>query len=170
MDRIISEGTIEVEGKRLFFDGDPHAGSAKPATVLKAAWFNSVQEEICNTITSQGITLEKNNFTQLQHAIEISAYRLQICTHLQAMVAFIKEISSEVTLPDEVTLQTNISDAVLALVKAVNHISSEPITTTKPNGPNDIDNIVKAINKLIPKINQLSSKSLNLLLLPRTGA
>ena len=71
MDRIKSEGTIEVNGKRMFFDGDPHSEPEKPATTINAPWFNGVQEEICNAITSQGISLDSDNSNQLQKAMEL---------------------------------------------------------------------------------------------------
>ena len=168
MDRINSIGTIEIDGKRMFFDGDPHAGPSKPATVLSATWFNSVQEEICNAVTSQGLSLNEGNFTQLKEALELSSYRVQICTHLKAMTDCVRNISSEVSLP-EVTLNSNIIEIVSLLIDALKHISSEVETPEKPVNPTDINSIAQAINALIPAVNNLSERNLYLLQLPLKG-
>lgn len=39
-------------------------------TVADAAWLNSVQDEICNVITSSGAALNKNSFVQLVTAVD----------------------------------------------------------------------------------------------------
>ena len=70
MDRINSEGTIEVDGKRMFYDGDPHSEHAKPATILNASWLNGLQESICHVIESQNIELSERDSTTLQTAID----------------------------------------------------------------------------------------------------
>lgn len=50
-----------------FTGGDPL--SARPATVPGPDWFNRVQEEICNVITSAGLALDGEDDTQLARAI-----------------------------------------------------------------------------------------------------
>lgn len=55
-------------GKNGFTDGDPTTGVK--ATSLNAALFDSVQEEICNVIEKNGITLDKSNNDQLFAAIQ----------------------------------------------------------------------------------------------------
>ena len=47
-----------------FTEGNPTAGVE--ATVVTDAWLNSVQEELCNLLTSNGVPLDKENNTQLQ--------------------------------------------------------------------------------------------------------
>ena len=47
-----------------FTEGNPTAGVE--ATVVTDDWLNSVQEELCNLLTSNGVTLDKENNTQLQ--------------------------------------------------------------------------------------------------------
>ena len=170
MERINTVGSIEQDGKRMFYDGDPHSEPAKPATVLNATWFNAVQEEICNAITSQGLSLNEGNFNQLKEALELSSYRVQICTHLKAMTDFVRGISSEVSLPDEVTLNSDLIKVLSMLIDALDHISSEAMIPEKPDNPTDINSIVQAINELIPELNNQSERTLNLLQLPLKGA
>lgn len=55
-------------GKNGFTDGDPATGVK--ATSLNAALFDSVQEEICNVIEKNGITLDKSKNDQLFAAIQ----------------------------------------------------------------------------------------------------
>lgn len=54
-------------GKNGFTDGNPQTGT--PATDLDSAFFDSVQEELCNTIETAGFTLDPANNTQLITAI-----------------------------------------------------------------------------------------------------
>ncbi|HGW6102671.1 TPA: hypothetical protein ACNIQM_000768 [Citrobacter werkmanii] len=54
-------------GKNGFTDGNPQTGT--PATDLDSAFFDSVQEELCNTIETAGFTLDPANNTQLLTAI-----------------------------------------------------------------------------------------------------
>lgn len=51
----------------FFIDGNPGLGIA--ATVVDADWANAVQEEICNVITSAGLTLDKTAQDQLYDAV-----------------------------------------------------------------------------------------------------
>jgi hypothetical protein len=51
-----------------FTEGNPTTGT--PATVVTADWLNAVQTEIANVITEQGITLDKEDNTQLNAAID----------------------------------------------------------------------------------------------------
>ena len=51
-----------------FVDKNPTLGVE--GTVVDAAWLNSVQDEICNVITSSGAALNKNSFVQLVNAID----------------------------------------------------------------------------------------------------
>lgn len=57
-------------GKDGFTDGDPNAVPPVPATVVNDDWFNNVQEEICNAIEEQGITLDAGDKGQLSDAIQ----------------------------------------------------------------------------------------------------
>ena len=53
------------QGSPGFFSaGNPSTGT--PATIPGEAWFNSIQEEICNAIEDAGITLDKSDNTQLR--------------------------------------------------------------------------------------------------------
>ncbi|ELY9614279.1 hypothetical protein ACEF96_004364 [Salmonella enterica] len=54
-------------GKNGFTDGNPQTGT--PATDLDSAFFDSVQEELCNTIETAGFTLNSADNTQLLTAI-----------------------------------------------------------------------------------------------------
>lgn len=69
MDRINSLGTVIVEGKRLFTDGDQEAEDPIEATTLNASWFNAVQEELCTFMESQGIALNAEDYTGLSQAV-----------------------------------------------------------------------------------------------------
>ena len=69
MDRINSDGIIEVDGKRLFTDGDPHAEEASEGTAINAQFLNGVQEEICSFIEAQGIDLDHTQRSQLTEAV-----------------------------------------------------------------------------------------------------
>jgi microcystin-dependent protein len=42
-----------------------------PPTLLSAAWFESVQEELCNVVEGAGLTLNPGNKTQLKTAIDL---------------------------------------------------------------------------------------------------
>lgn len=70
MDRINSEGTIIIDGKRMFTDGDPEAENPVEATTITAEFLNGIQEEICGFIESQEINLNNNDSTCLTQAIE----------------------------------------------------------------------------------------------------
>ncbi|MES2217679.1 MAG: hypothetical protein V4501_04630 [Pseudomonadota bacterium] len=52
-----------------FFTGDPALGI--PATVADSDWLNAVQEELCNVVTTPGLTLSKTSQNQLLQAIEL---------------------------------------------------------------------------------------------------
>lgn len=69
MDRINSQGTISINEKRLFTDGDQEAEDPVEATTLNAAWFNAVQEELCTFMESQGIPLKEGDHSALTRAI-----------------------------------------------------------------------------------------------------
>lgn len=69
MDRISSEDTIEIDGKRMFSDGDPNAEDATEGTAINAQFLNGVQEEICSFIEAQGIELDHSKKNQLCKAI-----------------------------------------------------------------------------------------------------
>ena len=49
---------------------DKNSSLGVEGTVVDAAWLNSVQNEICNVITTSGATLDKNSQNQLVTAIE----------------------------------------------------------------------------------------------------
>jgi len=91
MDRINSDGIIEVEGKRLFTDGDPHAEEASEGTAINAQFLNGVQEEICGFIESQGINLSHEQSNQLSLAVtnqffsQIEIYRSTINTIIRKL-------------------------------------------------------------------------------------
>ena len=69
MDRINTEGTKVIDGKRMFYDGDPHSEPAKPATILNASWLNGVQESICHLIESQEVQLKAGDYSTLETAV-----------------------------------------------------------------------------------------------------
>jgi hypothetical protein len=50
-----------------FTDGNP--ASNVPATIVPAEWLNSVMMELCNAVTTAGITPDKTKFNQLSSAI-----------------------------------------------------------------------------------------------------
>ncbi|CAO3451856.1 Phage tail fiber protein [Azospirillum argentinense] len=54
-------------GKHGFKDGDPLTGD--PASMLNAAWFNSVQEELCGLVEAAGLTPGVDN-TQVLRALK----------------------------------------------------------------------------------------------------
>ncbi|PNQ94959.1 hypothetical protein C1S70_31375 (plasmid) [Azospirillum argentinense] len=54
-------------GKHGFKDGDPLTGD--PASTLNAAWFNSVQEELCGLVETAGLTPGADN-TQVLRALK----------------------------------------------------------------------------------------------------
>ena len=64
MHRIDSFGATE---ENLFTEGNP--AEAIPATRVSDDWANDVQEELCNLIEGEGITLVKGTQTQLQAAV-----------------------------------------------------------------------------------------------------
>lgn len=93
MDRINSDGIIEVDGKRLFTDGDPYAEEANEGTAINAQFLNGVQEEICSFIEGQGIDLDHEQRSQLTEAVnrKLEPYKQAI----NKMIAIIKsEIDS----------------------------------------------------------------------------
>lgn len=63
MQRIDSSGSVN--GR--FSDGNPAVGQA--ATLLTAAWFNSIQEELVHVIEQMNIDLDPDDDTQLYQAI-----------------------------------------------------------------------------------------------------
>ena len=69
MDRVRSPDHIVVDGKRRFYDGDPHPQPDRPATVLQAEFLNAVQEELCGFI-EEHVELSHGNCTGLARAVE----------------------------------------------------------------------------------------------------
>jgi len=67
-------------GKDGFQD---EAAPATPATAFTAAYFNDLQEEICNVITDQGIALVKGTKTQLLSALDQRFAKLALGTLLE---------------------------------------------------------------------------------------
>lgn len=67
-------------GKDGFNPGNESTGV--PATALNAAWFDGVQEELCNFIEDAGIALDANNRAQL-----LAAFNARLGTYLRASVA-----------------------------------------------------------------------------------
>lgn len=67
IDTSTAEADTHGPGKDGFTDGNP--GMAIPPTDLDDDFFNAVQEELCNTIEGQGITLVKGTNTQLLSAL-----------------------------------------------------------------------------------------------------
>lgn len=49
---------------------DKNVSAGVPGTVCNAKWLNSVQNEICNTIEAAGLTLDRQDNTQLNKAIK----------------------------------------------------------------------------------------------------
>ncbi len=64
MHRIDSPGAT---GANLFTEGNPSLGI--PATEVSDDWLNDVQEELCNFIENQGVTLAKGTQSQLETAL-----------------------------------------------------------------------------------------------------
>ena len=106
MDRINTKGTIEIDGKRMFYDGDPHSEPTKPATVLNASWLNGFQESICYLIESQEIQLKDGDYTTLKTAVtrmitdktnqieaSIEAMELEMKTQFEELKTLIKDQS-----------------------------------------------------------------------------
>ena len=91
MDRIESDKTIEINGKRMFSDGDPNAEEATEGTEINAQFLNGVQEEICGFIESQGINLSHKQSNQLSLAVtkqffnQIEIYRSTINTIIRKL-------------------------------------------------------------------------------------
>ena len=57
-----------------FTDGDE--GQAIPPTDLNAAWFNSVQRELCNVVTGAGGSLDPSNDAQLWATLKKIGFRV----------------------------------------------------------------------------------------------
>lgn len=57
-----------------FTDGDE--GQAIPPTDLNAAWFNSVQRELCNIVTEAGSSLDPSNDAQLWAVLKRIGFRV----------------------------------------------------------------------------------------------
>jgi len=68
MYRIDSRGAT---GDGRFTEGNPTTGT--PATVVNAAWMNSIQDELVNVVQGAGLTLAKTDNDQLLEAITIIA-------------------------------------------------------------------------------------------------
>ncbi|QCO07546.1 phage tail protein [Azospirillum argentinense] len=69
-------------GKHGFKDGDPLTGD--PASTLNAAWFNSVQEELCGLVEAAGLTPGADNTQVLQALKKLLAPAGQIAYFAQA--------------------------------------------------------------------------------------
>lgn len=153
---------VDEEGRQLFRSGNPHRREKESATILDPAWFNTVQENICMAITKQGIELTKGNDFQLHNAIVASSYRYQILSHLRSMVEFLRPVSDEITLPNEVNYNSNILEVLSQVIDALDHISDEAEIPSKPQSISDVDGIVSAINILISGVDNQSERNLGL--------
>ncbi len=80
----IDDATATIDSQ--FTEGDPTAGTL--ATVVKADWLNSVQEEIAGVVEGAGLTLSKPDQGQLLEAIStmIDAATPQASTTAQGLV------------------------------------------------------------------------------------
>ena len=145
-----------------FTDGNPHKPKEEYPTQLNASWFNAVQENICTAIEGQGILLEKGNVNQLYQAMVASSYRYQILSHLSIMTDFLRPVSDEIILPDEVSYNSDVLKVLNQVIDALDHISDEAKIPNKPESLSDIDSIVEAINILIPGIERQSERILGL--------
>lgn len=67
----ISDSTSTANAAGEFTEGNPAAGVA--ATLLKAEWLNVIQREIVAVILAAGLTLNKNDDTQLSEAVSALA-------------------------------------------------------------------------------------------------
>lgn len=74
---IPTPGAVGPNPNSFFTGGNPATNTA--ATVVDADWANAIQEEICNAITGDGITLSKTTRTQLQTVL---AARVKTIKHL----------------------------------------------------------------------------------------
>ena len=153
-----------------FVDGNPHKPNEGKSTHLNADWFNGVQENICNAVTKQGISLKKGDDEQLHNAIVASSYRLQILSHLRAMVEFLTPVSSEISLPSEVNYDSDPFAVTAQLIDALGHISSESVIPAKPNKTDGINGLVRAVNILITGVENQSDRPLNLAPIVELGA
>ena len=138
MDRIKADGTINIDGKRMFTDGDQEAEDATKGTVVNAQFLNAVQEELCNAITSEGLTLQKDNFSQLREAMTLNTYRMKIVSHLFTMVETLHQVSSEIHIP-RVTFNADIIGTIRNINDAITHISSEAKIPDVPENTTEID-------------------------------
>lgn len=153
---------VDEKGRQLFRSGNPHRREEESATILDPAWFNAVQENICIAITNQGIELGKGKDFQLHNAIVASSYRYQILSHLRSMIEFLRPVSDEITLPSEVTYNSNILEVLSQVIDALDHTSEDSEIPNKPESINDTDGIVSAINTLIPGMDNQSDRILGL--------
>jgi hypothetical protein len=115
MDRVDTDGHIIVDGKRQFYDGDPQSQPEKPATVLKAEFLNSVQEEICRAIESQGIDLSEGDYSQLTEAIKKAAYYPfnVVCSNPDDLQKFLKANSDQDNLSIRVDVDQDITEPIV---------------------------------------------------------
>ena len=93
------EPTYEVvDGKRLFRNGEPHGPEKLPATQLDALWFNSVQEELCNFIEKEGLTLDEVDKEQLRKAV-----RKTLAVNINPVIAALRQVivNLKYHLPEE---------------------------------------------------------------------
>jgi len=115
MDRVSSPGHIVVDGRRQFYDGDPHPQPDRPATVLQAEALNAYQEEICRAIESQGMSLDAENYNQLTEAIKKAAYYPYdfVCNESGDLQQILKENSNRDNLSIRVDSDQDITEPVV---------------------------------------------------------
>jgi hypothetical protein len=111
MDRISGENVTD---KNQFQDEDKEHGI--DGTTLSSTWLNSIQEELCNTIQSENITLDVKDNNQLKKAIEskilTSSNKLNqnIDNVNKNILASIGSVNTKLS-----TNEKNISDAKIAI-------------------------------------------------------
>lgn len=67
----ISDSTNTANAAGEFTEGNPQAGAA--ATLIKAAWLNTIQREVIAVILAAGLTLNKSDDSQLSKAVKALA-------------------------------------------------------------------------------------------------
>lgn len=69
MHRIDTPHAKTIDGKPMFFNGDPTGPRMEDATELDAGWLNAVQEELCRLVEHRKGALEKGNYSALVEAV-----------------------------------------------------------------------------------------------------
>lgn len=119
MDRVTADDHVEVSHNnrviRMFSDGDPHPDRPVPATDLQADFLNSVQEELCRFIESQGITPGAGSYEQLTQAVKKAAYYPYdyVCSNPDDLQKILKENSAQDNMSIRVDSDQDITEQLV---------------------------------------------------------